>query len=72
MFKCPVVFTFKHCPRALLRKVHYSIKVVSGTFGFATGEGLVNEFHGYGTILIQTRNVKSLAEMLSPFISSGS
>lgn len=34
----------------------YSIKVASGTFGFKTGEGLVNEFHGEGTVYIQTRN----------------
>ncbi len=46
----------------------YNIKVASGTFGFTTGEGLVNEFQGVGTVLIQTRNVKSLAEVLTPFI----
>jgi len=50
----------------------YQIKVASGTFGFTTGEGLVNEFHGAGTVLIQTRNVQSLASMLSPFITSKS
>lgn len=50
----------------------YEIKVASGAFGFTTGEGLVNEFHGKGTILIQTRNVQSLAQMLSPYIVSGS
>lgn len=49
----------------------YNIKVASGTFGFTTGEGLVNEFHGRGTVLIQTRNVQSLADMISPFISTG-
>lgn len=46
----------------------YAIQVASGTFGFTTGEGLVNEFHGSGTILVQTRNLESLASELSPFI----
>lgn len=50
----------------------YDIKVASGTFGFTTGEGLVNEFHGSGTVLIQTRNVESLANMLRPFFPSDS
>lgn len=47
----------------------YSIKAASGSFGFTTGEGLVNEFRGTGTILIQTRNISSIAEIISPFIS---
>ena len=51
--------------------LNYEIKVASGTFGFTTGEGLVNEFQGVGTILIQTRNVKSLADMMAPFFSNG-
>lgn len=42
----------------------YEIKVASGMFGFKTGEGLVNEFRGKGTVLIQTRNLHSLAESL--------
>jgi len=50
----------------------YSIKVASGTFGFTTGEGLVNEFRGSGTVLIQTRNVSSLADLISPYVSKGS
>ena len=50
----------------------YQIKVASGAFGFTTGEGLVNEFRGAGTVLIQTRNVQSLASMLKPFIPSKS
>ena len=50
----------------------YNIKVASGTFGFTTGEGLVNEFRGNGTVLIQTRNIKSLADVLNPFMSKGS
>ena len=49
--------------------LNYNIKVASGTFGFTTGEGLVNEFQGVGTVLIQTRNIKSLAESMSKFIS---
>jgi len=51
--------------------LNYNIKVASGTFGFTTGEGLVNEFHGVGTILIQTRNMRSLADSLKPFLPKG-
>ncbi|MCL2048375.1 MAG: TIGR00266 family protein [Defluviitaleaceae bacterium] len=51
----------------------YDIRVASGTFGFTTGEGLVNEFHGKGTILIQTRNIQSLATSMIPYLpKSGS
>lgn len=46
----------------------YDITVASGTFGFTTGEGLVNEFRGNGTVLIQTRNVQQLASMIIPYI----
>ena len=52
--------------------LNYNIKVASGTFGFTTGEGLVNEFSGVGTVLIQTRNLKALAGAIQPFISTGS
>ena len=48
----------------------YQIRVASGTFGFKTGEGLVNEFHGKGTVIIQTRNVEALASMVSPYITT--
>lgn len=51
--------------------LNYDIKVASGVFGFKSGEGLVNEFHGTGTVLIQTRNIQSLAEVLIPFIPKG-
>ncbi|MCL2071552.1 MAG: TIGR00266 family protein [Oscillospiraceae bacterium] len=50
----------------------YNIKVASGTFGFTSGEGLVNEFNGSGTILIQTRNVESLAGLIKPFLPNSS
>ena len=49
----------------------YDIKVASGMFGFKTGEGLVNEFRGAGTVLIQTRNLQSLASVLQPFFPKG-
>ena len=48
--------------------LEYNISVASGTFGFTTGEGLVNDFHGNGTVLIQTRNIHSLAEAVRPFL----
>lgn len=50
----------------------YQIEVASGIFGFRTGEGLVNKFHGKGKVLIQTRNMQALASDLSRFTSSGS
>ncbi|MEI3148214.1 MAG: AIM24 family protein [Merdibacter sp.] len=40
----------------------YSIRVASGTFGFTSGEGLVNEFNGNGKVYIQTRNIHNLAD----------
>lgn len=48
--------------------LNYSIRVASGTFGFTTGEGLVNEFKGEGEVLIQTRNLHSLADAVSLFL----
>ena len=50
--------------------LNYDIHVASGLFGFTTGEGLVNEFHGSGTVLIQTRNVHNLADAIRPFLPS--
>jgi TIGR00266 family protein len=50
----------------------YKINVASGLFGFTSGEGVVNEFHGRGKLFMQSRNVKSLAEMIQPFIASKS
>ena len=49
----------------------YEIKVASGTFGFTTGEGLVNEFKGTGAVLIQTRNMKSFVDRILPFLPKG-
>lgn len=48
--------------------LEYQIRIASGAFGFTTGEGLVNEFHGNGTVLIQTRNLHSLAESIMPYV----
>ncbi len=48
--------------------LQYQIKAASGMFGFTTGEGLVNEFSGAGTVLIQTRNVQSLAAAIQPYL----
>ena len=49
----------------------YRIRVASGMFGFTSGEGIVNEFNGSGKILIQTRNVRNLAETIQPYVPSG-
>lgn len=50
----------------------YNIEVASGTFGFTTGEGLVNTFRGAGKVLIQTRNIESLALDIAKFIPNNS
>ncbi|GAB6093223.1 TIGR00266 family protein [Furfurilactobacillus curtus] len=50
--------------------LEYSIKPASGVVGFKTGEGLVTEFSGNGTIYIQTRNMQSLANLIQPFLPS--
>jgi uncharacterized protein (TIGR00266 family) len=43
----------------------YDIRVASGIFGFKTGEGFVNEFSGVGTVLVQTRNLKSVIAQIA-------
>lgn len=53
-------------------QLQYDIHVASGTFGFKTGEGLVNEFHGNGTVLIQTRNIHNFADAIRPFLPTSS
>lgn len=50
----------------------YNIEIASGTFGFTTGEGLVNTFRGSGKVLIQTRNITSLASDIAKFIPNNS
>ena len=50
------------------RTLDYRIEIASGTFGFTTGEGLVNRFMGNGRIWIQTRKVHSLADAVAPFL----
>jgi uncharacterized protein (AIM24 family) len=52
--------------------LNYNIRAASGTFGFKSGEGLVNEFNGVGSVFVQTRNIQSLGVILSPFIQKGS
>jgi uncharacterized protein (TIGR00266 family) len=48
----------------------YEPKAGSGVFGFTTGEGFVNEFSGHGTILVQTRNLKSVIAQVAATSSS--
>ena len=50
----------------------YNIEIASGSFGFMSGEGLVNKFNGSGTIYISTRNAESLANVLKPFFPTSS
>jgi uncharacterized protein (TIGR00266 family) len=48
--------------------IDYSIRKFGGFKGlFFSGEGLVCEFRGAGTLLLQTRNPASLAGFLHPF-----
>ena len=49
----------------------YRIEIASGMFGFTTGEGLVNRFSGNGQVIVQTRNLHSLADALSRYIPKG-
>lgn len=65
----PIVIDNQHVI-AWENQLDYNIRVASGSFGFKTGEGLVNEFHGTGKIYIQTRNLQSLAADLGKYISS--
>lgn len=45
-------------------QLNYKIEAASGTFGFKTGEGLVNHFSGSGRIYVQTRNIQALANLI--------
>ncbi|EOT43699.1 MULTISPECIES: TIGR00266 family protein [Enterococcus] len=50
------------------KSLDYHIEFASGTFGFKTGEGLVNRFSGQGKIIIQSRNIEAFASLIAPFI----
>ncbi|MHA3067098.1 TIGR00266 family protein [Lacticaseibacillus saniviri] len=50
------------------QSLDYNIAPASGFVGFKTGEGLVNQFHGQGTVYIQTRNLNALADLVAPFL----
>lgn len=52
--------------------LEYHIEVASGLFGFTTGEGLVNTFHGAGRVYVQTRNLANLAQTLHPYLPATS
>ncbi|MDR3215607.1 MAG: TIGR00266 family protein [Bacilli bacterium] len=49
--------------------LEYKIEAASGTFGFTSGEGLVNRFRGTGKVIVQSRNVSGFAAMVAKFIS---
>lgn len=68
---CPLTIDNEHVV-AWDSTLEYVIRIASGTFGFTTGEGLVNEFHGKGKVLIQTRNLHNLAQAIQPFIQTSS
>jgi len=54
--------------------MHYTVKKAArGLFStLASGEGLVVMFSGPGTVWIQTRNMRSFAQMLIPFLPTSS
>lgn len=54
------------------KNLDYSIEIASGTFGFTTGEGLVNRFTGNGSVYIQTRNLESLALAIGVYLPNKS
>ena len=64
---CPITIDNEHVV-VWDASLSYDIHVASGAFGYTTGEGLVNEFHGEWKVLIQTRNLHSLADAVSPFL----
>ena len=46
----------------------YSVRAFNGFKGlFFSGEGLVADFSGQGTVYVQTRNASSLASFLHPY-----
>jgi uncharacterized protein (TIGR00266 family) len=47
--------------------LQYKIGFASGIFGVKTGEGIVNTFNGTGSVLIQTKNLQSLAGGLAKY-----
>ena len=63
----PVVIDNDHVV-AWDKSLNYNIKVASGTFGFTTGEGLVNSFTGSGKVIIQTRNLASFAGSIRKYM----
>ncbi len=57
---------------AWTNNLEYGLKVASGTFGFKTGEGLVIEFTGEGSVFIQSRQVAGFAQHIGRYISTSS
>ncbi|QBO36488.1 TIGR00266 family protein [Periweissella cryptocerci] len=49
----------------------YKLEIASGMFGFKSGEGIVNHFSGQGKVLVQTRNLKAMADSLIPYMPTG-
>ncbi|MDF7669238.1 TIGR00266 family protein [Lactobacillus sp. ESL0701] len=46
----------------------YKIESASGSFGFMSGEGLVDSFYGHGVVYLQTSNLKELARSVRQFL----
>lgn len=52
--------------------LNYDLQIASGALGIMTGEGIVNKFTGSGKVIIQTRNIHSLADEIRKFIPTQS
>jgi len=53
---------------AFTQTLDYRVRAFGGFKGlFLSGEGLVADFHGTGTVYVQTRNAAGLAAFLHPF-----
>ncbi len=46
----------------------YDLRIASGSFGFKTGEGLVIEFKGSGTVYVQSKQLAGFAQSIVPYI----
>ena len=53
--------------------LQYNVSKIKGLGSFIFGgEGFPLDFHGSGSVWIQTRNVQALASQLIPFLPTGS
>ena len=51
-------------------QLNYRLRIASGTIGFVTGEGIVDEFYGSGLVIIQTRNFRNFSSAIMQYIKN--